>query len=240
MVTDKTVFEQVVALLSAGEAAFRVIEHPAEGRCEAVAALRGTEQGQGAKALVCQTRIDGTKHYILAVLAADRQADLQRLASELGGKKASLVSPAEITTLTACVPGRSRRSASTRSSDWSPIRSCLSATMKLRLTPAICNAPWCSMRRIICVLRRLSLFISRVRRRWRSEKKRGCSDELNNNAELPFTAGSAFLCYILCSEPLAERETEFDHQSPIPQRIRSMDVVNDRVQLCVVKSFRAL
>ncbi|AOF01851.1 TPA: YbaK/prolyl-tRNA synthetase associated domain-containing protein [Serratia marcescens] len=105
MVTDKTVFEQVVALLSAGEAAFRVIEHPAEGRCEAVAALRGTEQGQGAKALVCQTRIDGAKHYILAVLAADRQADLQRLAAELGGKKASLVSPAEIATLTACVPG---------------------------------------------------------------------------------------------------------------------------------------
>ncbi|WP_148873385.1 YbaK/prolyl-tRNA synthetase associated domain-containing protein [Serratia marcescens] len=102
MVTDKTVFEQIVAVLSAGEAAFRVIEHPAEGRCEAVAALRGTEPGQGAKALVCQTRIDGEKHYILA---ADRQADLQRLAAALGGKKASLVSPAEIVTLTACVPG---------------------------------------------------------------------------------------------------------------------------------------
>ncbi len=240
MVTDKTVFEQVVALLSAGEAAFRVIEHPAEGRCEAVAALRGTEQGQGAKALVCQTRIDGTKHYILAVLAADRQADLQRLAAELGGKRHRWSARRKSRPSRPACRGRSRRSASTRSSGWSPIRSCLTVTMKLRLTRAICNAPWCSMRRIICVLRRLSLFILRVRRRWRSERKIVCSDELNNNAEPPFTAGSALLCYILCSEPLAERETEFDHQSPIPQRIRSMDVVNDRVQLCVVKSFRAL
>lgn len=43
--------------------------------------------------------------HVLAILAADQQADLSRLAQHIGGSKASLASPAEVDTLTACVFG---------------------------------------------------------------------------------------------------------------------------------------
>ncbi|ELO91105.1 hypothetical protein SEEE5646_20166, partial [Salmonella enterica subsp. enterica serovar Enteritidis str. 50-5646] len=42
---------------------------------------------------------------VLAILAADQQADLSQLASHLGGLRASLASPAEVDMLTGCVFG---------------------------------------------------------------------------------------------------------------------------------------
>ncbi len=42
---------------------------------------------------------------MLAILAADRQADLASPARHIGGSKASLASPAEVEALTACVFG---------------------------------------------------------------------------------------------------------------------------------------
>ncbi|MDR8351735.1 YbaK/prolyl-tRNA synthetase associated domain-containing protein, partial [Acinetobacter baumannii] len=42
---------------------------------------------------------------VLAILAADQQADLASLARHIGGSKASLASPAEVEALTACVFG---------------------------------------------------------------------------------------------------------------------------------------
>ncbi|CAG8924506.1 unnamed protein product [Penicillium salamii] len=59
------------------------MEHEATGKCEAVAAIRGTEIGQGAKAL----------------------ADLGKVAAAVGGRRASLASPAETDLLTGCVFG---------------------------------------------------------------------------------------------------------------------------------------
>jgi Ala-tRNA(Pro) deacylase len=43
--------------------------------------------------------------HVLAILAADQQADLSRLAEHFGGNKASLASPVEVDDLTACVFG---------------------------------------------------------------------------------------------------------------------------------------
>ena len=54
MVSDKTPFEQLVQLLNDGHARYRVVHHPSAGRSEEVAKVRGTEVGQGAKALVCE------------------------------------------------------------------------------------------------------------------------------------------------------------------------------------------
>lgn len=48
---------------------------------------------------------NGVKKHVLAILAADLQADLSQLASHFGGLKASLASPAEVDALTACVFG---------------------------------------------------------------------------------------------------------------------------------------
>lgn len=97
--------QQLIALLSDQGAQYRVVEHAAVGKCEAVSEIRGTALGQGAKALVCKVKGNGVKKHVLAILAADQQADLRQLASHFGGIKASLASPAEVDVLTACVFG---------------------------------------------------------------------------------------------------------------------------------------
>lgn len=97
--------QQLITLLTEQGACFRVMEHEAVGKCEAVSEIRGTDLRQGAKALVCKVKGNGVKKHVLAILAADLQADLSQLASHFGGLKASLASPAEVDALTACVFG---------------------------------------------------------------------------------------------------------------------------------------
>lgn len=104
-IASRNIHQQLLTLLDQQQARFRVMEHDAVGKCEAVSELRGTMLGQGAKALVCKIKGNGVKRHVLAVLAADQQADLARLASHFGGLKASLASPGEVDTLTACVFG---------------------------------------------------------------------------------------------------------------------------------------
>lgn len=105
IIAPRDIHQQLLTLLNDNGARYRVIAHEAVGKCEAVSELRGTALGQGAKALVCKVKGNGVKQHILAVLAADQQADLARLAQHLGGLKASLASPAEVDQLTACVFG---------------------------------------------------------------------------------------------------------------------------------------
>lgn len=100
-----TTHEKLIALLEQHNACYSLMEHEATGKCEAVAAIRGTEVGQGAKALVCHVKGNGAKQYVLAILPADRQADLSKVAAAVGGKRASLASPAEVDSLTGCVFG---------------------------------------------------------------------------------------------------------------------------------------
>lgn len=95
----------VTDLLTDGQAVYRECTHPPAGKSAEVARIRGTEPGQGAKALVCNYRQEGHRHYVLAVLAGDCQADLSRLAKALSVKKISLASPDEVMKLTGCVPG---------------------------------------------------------------------------------------------------------------------------------------
>lgn len=100
-----TTYEKLIALLEQHQARYRLMEHEPTGKCEAVAAIRGTEIGQGAKALVCHVKGNGVKQHVLAVLPADRQADLGKVAAAAGGRRASLASPAETDQLTGCVFG---------------------------------------------------------------------------------------------------------------------------------------
>lgn len=97
--------QQLLTLLAEENARYRVVEHEPVGKCEAVSEIRGTALGQGAKALVCKIKGNGVKKHVLAILAADQQADLMQLATHFGGLKASLASPAEVDALTACVFG---------------------------------------------------------------------------------------------------------------------------------------
>ncbi|MCZ4060753.1 YbaK/prolyl-tRNA synthetase associated domain-containing protein [Pantoea sp. LMR881] len=100
-----TTHEKLIALLDQHQARYRLMQHEATGKCEAVAAIRGTQVGQGAKALVCHVKGNGVKQHVLAVLPADQQADLSKVAEAVGGRRASLASPAEVDALTGCVFG---------------------------------------------------------------------------------------------------------------------------------------
>jgi Ala-tRNA(Pro) deacylase len=103
-VTDAPVFERLVALLSGGNATFRVLEHPAEGQSEAVARIRGTRPEQGAKAMLCLTR-EAIPAAVLAVLPGPERLDFRKLAVAVGAKKATLADPALAQELTGCVMG---------------------------------------------------------------------------------------------------------------------------------------
>lgn len=100
-----TIFEQLTTLLNDNHANYRVMEHPSAGRSEEVAKIRGTQLGQGAKGLVCHIKGNGIKQHVLAILPADKQADLAKLAIKIGGTRASLASPKEVDELTQCVFG---------------------------------------------------------------------------------------------------------------------------------------
>ncbi|WP_130830728.1 YbaK/prolyl-tRNA synthetase associated domain-containing protein [[Erwinia] mediterraneensis] len=100
-----TTHEKLIALLEQHNARYTLMAHEATGKCEAVAAIRGTEVGQGAKALVCHVKGNGVKQHVLAILPADQQADLSKVAAAVGGTRASLASPAEVDALTGCVSG---------------------------------------------------------------------------------------------------------------------------------------
>ena len=54
-------FEKLTALLDKYQARYRVVEHPTAGKSEEVAKIRGTELGQGAKALVCKVKREWRK-----------------------------------------------------------------------------------------------------------------------------------------------------------------------------------
>lgn len=98
-------FSRLTSLLDQHQARYRVVEHPKAGKSEEVAKIRGTQLGQGAKALVCHVKGNGIKQHVLAILPADQQADLGALAQGVGGTRASLASPVEVDQLTDCVFG---------------------------------------------------------------------------------------------------------------------------------------
>ena len=97
MAKGSVTHQRLIALLSQEGANFRVVTHEAVGKCEAVSEIRGTALGQGAKALVCKVKGNGVNQHVLAILAADQQADLSQLASHIGGLR--------VDELTGCVFG---------------------------------------------------------------------------------------------------------------------------------------
>lgn len=102
---SEQIFEKLKELLITQNADFRAVSHASAKTSAEVAVARGTELGQGAKALVCVVKGGGSKRYVLAVLPADYKADLQLIAQALGGTRASLASPDEVIRLTDCIFG---------------------------------------------------------------------------------------------------------------------------------------
>src|SRR5436190_456550 len=101
---ESDVFDRLVSLLGEANAKFRVIEHPAEGRSEAISAIRGNRPEQAAKAMVLDLRGGGGgKRHVLAVLPGSRKLDFAALASLFDARKCGFASPQTAQELTGCV-----------------------------------------------------------------------------------------------------------------------------------------
>lgn len=99
-------FKKLVTLFDEGHAAYRVLEHAPVRTSEEAASIRGTELGQGAKAMVCRVKISSQKRvYVQAVFPADQRVDFDKVAQAVQGKKASLATPEEAQALTDCEMG---------------------------------------------------------------------------------------------------------------------------------------
>ncbi|WP_394778957.1 YbaK/prolyl-tRNA synthetase associated domain-containing protein [Undibacterium sp.] len=96
-------FERLQQLLTEAGADFRVVEHALEGNSEKVAAVRGTEVGQGAKAMLC--KLKNADFSVMTIVPGDRRVDFKKVAAHYGLAKASLLSPEEAMAQTGCVIG---------------------------------------------------------------------------------------------------------------------------------------
>ena len=82
------VFDRLVALLTDARAKFRVIEHAAEGRSEAISAIRGNRPEQAAKAMVLDVRGGGGgKRPVLAILPGSSKLDFAAVAALFDARK---------------------------------------------------------------------------------------------------------------------------------------------------------
>lgn len=100
------VFDRLVALLTEAKAKFRVIEHEAEGRSEAISLIRGNRPEQAAKAMVLDVRGGGGgKRSVLAILPGSAKLDFSAVAKLFEARKAGFASPDSAQALTGCVMG---------------------------------------------------------------------------------------------------------------------------------------
>jgi Ala-tRNA(Pro) deacylase len=100
------VFDQLVALLGGAKARFRVIEHEAEGRSEAISVIRGNRPDQAAKAMVLDVRGGGGgRRHVLAILPGSRKLDFGAVAALFEARKCGFASPDTAQELTGCVMG---------------------------------------------------------------------------------------------------------------------------------------
>jgi Ala-tRNA(Pro) deacylase len=78
-------YQRLVALLDERGVAYRLIDHPPEGRTELVSAMRGNALAQAAKCIVLLVKV-GKKvtRYILAVVPGDARVDLAAVKALLG------------------------------------------------------------------------------------------------------------------------------------------------------------
>ena len=100
------VFDRLVALLRDAKAKFRVIEHEAEGKSEAISAIRGNRPDQAAKAMVLDVRGGGGgRRHVLAILPGSRKLDFNAVAALFEARKCGFASPDTAQELTGCVMG---------------------------------------------------------------------------------------------------------------------------------------
>jgi len=98
--------ERIVRLLEEGGAAYRVVEHPAEGRSEVIAKIRGNHPSQSLKAIVVSLKGGGAgRRTIMAIVPGNRRLDMKALCQAAGAQKGGFAPPEVATAITGCVMG---------------------------------------------------------------------------------------------------------------------------------------
>jgi Ala-tRNA(Pro) deacylase len=99
-------YQRLVSLLDEAGARYRVIDHPPEGRTEAVSAYRGNPVASAAKCIVVMVKLDKrTSKYFLAVVPGDARVDLLALRRLAGGTYAAFASTDKAEALAGSVSG---------------------------------------------------------------------------------------------------------------------------------------
>ncbi|MDI9584403.1 MAG: YbaK/EbsC family protein [Acidobacteriota bacterium] len=94
-------FDEILKLLQGAGAEHHVMEHEPVRTSAQAAQVRGTELGQGAKALV----LECGDSLLMAVISAAKQVDFRALKRELGEKRVQMASPEKVMQATGCEPG---------------------------------------------------------------------------------------------------------------------------------------
>lgn len=99
-------YSELLHLLEASGARYRLIEHAAEGRTDVASALRQHPLPQAAKSLVVRLSVTKrTGRYLLAVVPGDKQVDMVRLSRVAGGRKAAFAARVVAERLSGTVSG---------------------------------------------------------------------------------------------------------------------------------------
>lgn len=99
-------YARLIAMLDAGGAQYRLIDHAAEGRTEIVSGLRGHPVAQAAKCIIVMVKI-GKKvtEFVLAVIPGDARLDLAAIKALKGGTYVGFAPPERAEELAASVVG---------------------------------------------------------------------------------------------------------------------------------------
>ncbi len=91
--TSTSTYARLIAFLDQHGAQYRLIDHPPEGRTEAVSPMRGNALSQAAKCIVLMVKI-GKKvtRYVLGVVPGDARVDLNAVKALLRGSYVAFAS----------------------------------------------------------------------------------------------------------------------------------------------------
>ena len=100
------IHERLRSLLDAHQAAYRVIEHEAEGRTEFITKIRGNRIEQAVKSMVVQVRMSKKENlYALANVPGDCRVDFTAIKEHFGADGVAMAQREKAELLTGCAIG---------------------------------------------------------------------------------------------------------------------------------------
>ena len=106
MEADTDIHRRLCDLLDREGAAYRVVEHQAEGRTEFIARIRGNRPDQAIKSIVVQVRLGKKQHrYCLANVPGDCRIDLEAIQAHFKAAGIGMARRERAEELTGCVIG---------------------------------------------------------------------------------------------------------------------------------------